>query len=136
MNWIEHSVLAVTRTTDLAPSYAPPPDASGSIWVWIVAGGFTAIALGVGFWFTTQRSADALNVSDDITLELCRAHHVGLQHRFVLESIASRAKLAHTAELFLSPQLFDDAVAKANRKKRIGMRQRTLLFEARQCLFG
>lgn len=133
MNPIDHVLLAVTRTTDLAPSYLAPAESNEMPWGWLLLG--VAIAIGFGFWLANKRRTPALIFSDDVTLDLCRAYGLGMPHRSVLELIRKRAGLEHTAEMFLSPKIFDAAVTKAIKSKRLGMRQRGLVFEARQCLF-
>lgn len=136
MNWFDHTLLAVTRTSDLAPTYIAPPVSDGLPWGWISLGVAVVIGSGLGLWFATQRRVPAIILSDDVSLELCRVHGLGMPHRSVLELIRKHSGLDHTAELFLSPKIFDAAVAKACQSKRLGMRQRGLVFEARQCVFG
>ena len=135
MNHFNHIVLAVTRTTDLAPTYVSAPDPNGIPWGWILVGATIVFSIGFGLWLSAQRRVPALILADDVTLELCRAHGLGMPHRAVLELIRKHAGLGHTAEMFLSPKIFDSAVTRAGKSKRLGIRQRGLVFEVRQCVF-
>ena len=137
MNHLNQVFLAVTRTTDLAPTYIAPVDHTGMSWGLVLLAAIVAIALFIGFgvWLSAQRRVPAMILADDVTLELCRAHGLGMPHRAVLELIRKRAGIGHTAELFLSAKFFDAAVNQASQSKRLGMRQRGLVFEARRSLF-
>ncbi len=127
--------LAVTRTSDLAPEYQDVVVEPGLPWFAI---GMVLLIIGlliVGYWFVRRLRVPALAISDDLTLELCRGHGIGLSHRAVLDHVARTAGLSHTAELFLSVRFYDQAVAVASSRKRLRGRQRDLLHELRRLLF-
>ncbi|SMP56099.1 hypothetical protein SAMN06265222_10587 [Neorhodopirellula lusitana] len=130
------ALFAVTHTSDLAPEFQAPIQASGiPMWVYLLAACLAAALVG-GYISMTRMSVPALSSVDELTLELCRAHGIGMQHRLMLEHVAKLAQLECTADLFLSPKLFDQAVSKASEVKRLRGGQRGLIFEARQCLFN
>ena len=129
-------ILAVTRTSDLAPVFQAPVEAPGIPW-WVYAVAVSVVAGLVAVYASMARMrVPSLCVTDDLTLELCRAHKIGVQHRAVLDHIAKLANVEHTAELFLSKKSFEAAVKDANEVKRLRGGQRGLLFEARECIFG
>lgn len=133
---IATSLFAVTRTTDLAPDYTAPVDASDSVGPWIIAA-IIIVAIVAGGYETIRRMRiPTLPMSDDLTLELCRAHRIGLQHRSSLDHVAKLAGLKSPAAMFLSEQLFDDVIAQACQAKPLGLRQRGLVFEVRHCLYS
>lgn len=134
-SFLTTAVLAVTRTSDIVPEYTAPVVSSGPPWLWIGAGVAAMACLGIGYLVMQSSDASDALESDAITMELCRVHGIGMQHRASLDHVAKLAGVQHTAELFLSEKLFDAAVAKATQVKRMGTRQRGLIFEVRHCLY-
>lgn len=131
-----NACLAVTRTTDLAPEFQEANAAGAVPWA-LIGITFVVIAAASGcYWFVRHLRVPALSIADDLTLELCRVHGIGLQHRMALDHVARLAGIEQTAELFLSPNLYDQAIGRANRKKRLKGRQLDSLHSARRLLFG
>lgn len=133
--FLDATFLAVTRTSDIAPDYVAPVQSGGLPWMLIMCGLAVLALISVVYLVMQHPRAPAIQATDDMTLELCRAHGIGMQHRAAIEHIAKLAGVQHTSELFLSEKLFDDAVEKASQVKRLGMRQRGLTFEVRYFLY-
>ena len=133
---IATGLFAVTRTTDLAPEYTAPVDASDGVWPWVIAAITLAVIVAAVYYAIRRMRIPSMPMSDDLTLELCRAHKIGLQHRSSLDHVAQLAGLKSPAAMFLSEQFFDDVVTQACQAKPLGPRQRGLIFEVRQCLYN
>ncbi|MFG0255811.1 MAG: hypothetical protein ACF787_12080, partial [Rhodopirellula sp. JB053] len=104
---------------------------------WIVAAVLMGLLVVGGiYWAMYQLRVPAIPIADDLTLELCRAHRIGLPHRVALDHVAKLAGMKQTAELFLSPSDFDAAVKKAEKKKRLRGKQRESLHLVRRLIFG
>jgi len=129
-------LLAVTRTKDLAPEYVAPIEAGPSFLPWMVGLVVVVAVASVTFFAVRRMRIPVIPMNDDLTLELCRAHGIGVQHRSSLDHVAHLAGLPSPAQMFLSAKLFDEAVAQASQAKRLGLRQRGLIFEVRHCLYG
>ncbi|EMI45009.1 hypothetical protein [Rhodopirellula sp. SWK7] len=128
--------LAETRSSELAPEFRELTAARGFPW-WAI-GGIMLVGLIIAaiYWLTLQLPVPAIPISDDLTLELCRAHRIGLPHRVALDHVARLANLNQTAELFLSPVGFDQAVERAEKKKRLRGGQKESLYLVRRLIFG
>lgn len=133
--WLDHKLIAVTHLTDLAPEYVPPEPGGDLPWMILATIIVVGVSVAIGYWVRFGNQVPILKIHDELTLELCRAHRLGFQHRSILAHLAKQANLSHPAELFLSSAIFDAAVVKANGVKRLGLRQRGLLFEVKRCLF-
>ncbi|TWU02078.1 hypothetical protein [Neorhodopirellula pilleata] len=133
--WFQ-GILAVTRTHDLAPEYVAPVDAGAGVLPWVIGAVVAIVVVVAAYCIIRQMRIPVIPINDDLTQELCRAHGIGVQHRGSLDRIAHLAGLKSPAQMFLSAQLFDEAVSKASQVKRLGIRQRGLVFEVRYCLYG
>ncbi|EMI52669.1 hypothetical protein [Rhodopirellula sallentina] len=128
--------LAETRRSELAPEYREIAPTQGFPW-WIVAAVLLGLLVVGGiYWVICQLRVPAIPIADDLTLELCRAHRIGLPHRVALDHVAKLAGMTQTAELFLSPTDFDAAVKKAERKRRLRGKQRESLYLVRRLIFS
>lgn len=135
LRWSLHGGLAVTRTSDLVPEYQAIAPSGGVPWwvmILIVIGVAGVIA---GYGMLRHLRISAVPPLDDLTLELCRAHGIGISQGMAINQIARLAGVANPAELFLSLNLFDQAVRRATAKKRVSEPQLALVYEARRFLF-
>ncbi|MCM2372244.1 hypothetical protein [Aporhodopirellula aestuarii] len=129
-------LLAETRQSELAPEFRELAPTGSFPW-WVIAAVLLLLVVAfAAYWTIAQLRVPAIPISDDLTLELCRAHRIGLQQRVVLDHVARMAKLGRTAELFLSPATFDQAIDRANRAKRLRGGQRESLLMVRRLIFS
>jgi len=135
-DWSNASCLAVTRTSDLAPEYQTAVESVGIPQAFVITTVLVIAAAAGGYWFIRSFRVPVLTLVDDLTLELCRAHGIGLQHRMVLDHVANLAGIKHTAEMFLSSEFYDAAIQTSNTKKRLKSGQLDSLHIARRLIFG
>jgi len=128
-------IVAETRVTDLAPQYEAQQATGNGLAICVSAGLIFALTGMVIAWIVRRRRQDS-PISDELTIELCRVHNIRLAHRIALDRVATAAECEFTAELFLSPHHFDQAVERAGAKRRLKRSQRSAIGQVRRVLFG
>lgn len=129
-------LMNVTRMSDLAPQYqtAAQPESMSTTLV-IGAMVLVAITAAIGFWWWKSMQQTDIPDSDSLTMELCRAHGLSMNHRGLIDRLAKAAGVDHAAEMFLSKSHFDAIIGKAGESMRLRRHHQASLSEVRRILF-
>lgn len=130
-----HSLLAETRLSDLSLAYQEKTEIQSISGAWFLLIPFLVVGIAMLCYKIADRAPMTMNTPNLIMHELCRAHRLSGSGRRMLELIANEAQLEQPATMFLGPQHFEAAVAKAGQTIKYDKRHQTVIGMLRRTLF-
>ena len=128
-------LLAETSVSDLSMAYKEKIETESVHGLWFLLIPLVVVGIAMLCYKIADRAPMAVNTPTLILHELCRAHGLNASCRRLLERIADEAQLEQPATMFLGPQHFESAVAKAEKNIKYDQRHQTMLGMLRRTLF-
>ena len=137
MSLSNHLTLAATRVEEISMSYRPPvQEESDFSIVWWMSVPFIALAVVLLMRRMTRRRMHTAETPNELLKELCYAHRIDSTGRNLLGVVAEKAKLQAPATMFLSMNMYDNAMQAAEQHVKFDRHDQSTLKMLRRQLFS